>query len=61
MGENLIELQKQKEDIEILLSTLEEAYRDASITEEHYNEVKGKNKKKLEEINLKIISLEKPS
>jgi predicted nucleic acid-binding Zn-ribbon protein len=59
MGENLIELQKQKEDIQILLSTLEEAYRDASITKEHYDEVKGKNQKKLEEINLKIIKIEK--
>ena len=59
MGEELIELQKQKEDIKILLSTLEEAYGDASITKEHYDEVKGKNQKKLEELNKKIISLEK--
>lgn len=59
MGEKLEELQKQKEDIKILLSTLEEAYNDASITKEHYDEVKGKNQKKLEELNKKIISLEK--
>jgi hypothetical protein len=61
MGENLSELQKEKEDIEILLSTLEEAYSDASITKEHYDEVKGKNQKKLEDINKKIIGLEEPS
>jgi hypothetical protein len=60
MAESLTELQKQKEDIQILLSTLEEAYNDASITKEHYDEVKSKNQKKLEEINLKIIELEKP-
>jgi predicted nucleic acid-binding Zn-ribbon protein/ElaB/YqjD/DUF883 family membrane-anchored ribosome-binding protein len=61
MGDNLAELRKQKEDIEILLSTLEEAFRDASITEEHYNEVKGKNEKKLSELNEKIEKLEKPA
>jgi chromosome segregation ATPase len=59
MKENLTELQKQREDIQILLSTLEEAYREASITEEHYNEVKGKNQKKLEELDKKIERLEK--
>ncbi len=59
MKETLTELQKHKEDIEILLSTLEEAYREASITEEHYNEVKGKNQKKLEELNKMIERLEK--
>jgi hypothetical protein len=58
MKETLAELQKNKEDIEILLSTLEEAYREASITEEHYNEVKGKNQKRLEELNNKIERLE---
>ena len=59
MAENLTELQKQKEDIEILLSTLEEAFRDASITEEHYKEVKGKNEKKLKELEQRIGKLEK--
>jgi predicted nucleic acid-binding Zn-ribbon protein len=58
MGETLEELKKQKEDIQILLSTLEEAYGDASITKEHYDEVKGKNQKKLDEINKKIIELD---
>jgi predicted nucleic acid-binding Zn-ribbon protein len=59
MAETLADLQKQKEDIKILLSTLEEAYGEASITEEHYNEVKGKNQKKLEELSAKIEKLEK--
>jgi chromosome segregation ATPase len=61
MAENLAELLKQREDIQILLSTLEEAYREASITEQHYTEVKGKNQKKLDEINAKIEKLEKES
>lgn len=59
MTENLAELLKQREDIQILLTTLEEAYREASITEEHYKEVKGKNKKKLDEINANIEKLGK--
>jgi hypothetical protein len=59
MAETPAELQRQKEDIQILLSTLEEAYKEASITEEHYKEVRSKNQKKLEEINAKIERLEK--
>jgi len=55
--EKLVALQKQKEDIEMLLSSLEEAYNDASLSEEHYNEVKQKNQKKLEEINAEITKL----
>jgi hypothetical protein len=58
MAETLADLQKQKEDIKILLSTLEDAFREASITEEHYNEVKGKNQKKLEELEKKIQAME---
>ncbi len=61
MGEDLTELQKQREDIKILLSTLEEAYSDASITEEHYKEVKGKNEKRLKELDAKISKLEASS
>jgi hypothetical protein len=57
--EKLVEFQKQKEDIEMLLSSLEEAYNEASISEEHYSEVKGKNQKKLDEINAEIAKLEK--
>ncbi len=56
--EKLVEMQKQKEDIEMLLSSLEEAYNEASISEEHYNEVKGKNQKKLDEIKAEIAKLE---
>lgn len=59
MAETLAELEKQREDIKILLSTLEEAFNEASITEEHYKEVKSKNQKKLEEISSKIEELEK--
>ncbi len=58
MGETLEELRKHREDIKILFSTLEEAYRDASISEEHYNEVKSKNQEKLDELNEKIAKLE---
>ncbi|UCD07416.1 MAG: hypothetical protein JSW41_00320 [Candidatus Aenigmatarchaeota archaeon] len=57
--EILAELQKQKEDIEILLSSLEEAYSEAGITEKHYKEVKTKNKKKLKDIERKITRVEK--
>jgi len=56
--EKLVELQKHREDIEMLLSSLEEAYNEASISEEHYSEVKGKNQKKLEEIRSDIAKLE---
>ena len=57
--ENLAALQKHKEDIEILLSSLEEAYSEASITEKQYQEVKSKNEKKLKEIEKKIKSAER--
>lgn len=56
--ESLKELQKQKEDIEILLSSLEEAYSEAGITEKNYKEVKNKNQKKLKELDKKIKKLE---
>jgi chromosome segregation ATPase len=59
MAENVEELERQREDIEILLSTLEEAYREASITEKHYKEVKGKNVKRLREIGKKITRVKK--
>jgi len=57
--EILAELQKQKEDIEILLSSLEEAYSEAGISEKHYKEVKTKNQKRLKEIERKIKRIEK--
>ncbi len=50
------ELQRQKEDIENLLSSLETAFSEGSITQEHYNEVKQKNLAKLEEIKKKLPS-----
>ena len=56
--EILANLQKQKEDIEILLSSLEEAYSEAGITEKHYKEVKGKNQKKLKELENKIKTVQ---
>ncbi len=51
------ELNKEKEDIELLLSSLEDAYAEAAITEKHYRELKTKNKKKLEEILRKIETI----
>jgi ElaB/YqjD/DUF883 family membrane-anchored ribosome-binding protein len=50
------ELQRQKEDIENLLSSLETAFSEGSITQEHYNEVKQKNTAKLDEIKKKLPS-----
>ena len=53
------ELQRQKEDIENLLSSLETGFAEGSITQEHYNEVKQKNQEKLEEIKNKLKVAEK--
>jgi hypothetical protein len=58
-GESLESLMHQKEEIEALLSSLEDAYTEAAILEEDYNDIKGKNEKKLEEINKKIDTLMK--
>jgi chromosome segregation ATPase len=55
--EILADLQKQKEDIEILLSSLEEAYSEAGITEKQYKEVKIKNNKKLKDLEKKIKTI----
>jgi len=55
----LQELGREKEDIELLLSSLEDAYAEAAITEKHYNELKTKNKKKLEEIERRIEIIKK--
>lgn len=57
--EILAALQKQKEDIDILLSSLEEAYSEAAVTEKHYKEIKTKNQKKLKELEGKIKIAEK--
>ncbi|MEM5812147.1 MAG: hypothetical protein QW286_00340 [Candidatus Aenigmatarchaeota archaeon] len=58
--EDPVDLQRQKEDIENLLSSLETAFSEGSITQEHYNEVKQKNLAKLEEIKKKLEKAEKP-
>jgi len=50
----LQDLNKQKEDIELLISSLEDAYAEAAITEKHYKELRTKNKNKLDEITDKI-------
>jgi hypothetical protein len=52
--ESLDQLVHQKEEIEALLSSLEDAYSEASILEEDYNDIKLKNEKKLDDINKKI-------
>src|SRR4030042_590616 len=48
------DLQRQKEDIENLLSSLETAFKEGTITQEHYNEVRQKNAEKLEETKKKL-------
>jgi hypothetical protein len=53
------ELERQKEDIQNLLSSLEAGFAEGSITQEHYNEVKIKNQEKLDEINRKLKLVEK--
>jgi chromosome segregation ATPase len=52
--ESVAELQKQREDIEALLASIEEAYSEGSMPEEQYKEVKSQNDSKLEEINEKM-------
>ena len=47
-------LLKEKEDIESLMSHLEEEYRKASVSEKHYNELKEKYEKRLEEIEGRV-------
>lgn len=58
--EDPADLERQKEDIENLLSSLETAFSEGSITQEHYNEVRQKNSTKLEEIKKKLKQVEKP-
>jgi|GEM_PF-4774515 len=55
--ENLDQLLHQKEEIETLLGSLEDAYNEAAIMEDDYEHVKKKNKEKLAEINKKIEKL----
>ncbi len=53
------DLQRQKEDIENLLSSLETAFKEGTITQEHYNEVRQKNAEKLEETKKKLQQAER--
>lgn len=55
--ETLEELVAHKEEIEALLSSIEDSYRDATLPDNTYHEVKKKNEKKLEEVNKKIKAL----
>jgi hypothetical protein len=57
--DTLESLLHQKEEIETFLSSLEDAYNEAAILEEDYNDIKAKNEKKLEEINKRIEALTK--
>ncbi|MBN2042643.1 MAG: hypothetical protein JW754_02450 [Candidatus Aenigmarchaeota archaeon] len=52
-------LKREREEIQTLLSSLEDAYYEATILEEDYNDIKAKNKKRLEDIENQIKSLEK--
>ena len=58
-SESLDGLLSQREDVEALLSSVEDSYRDATLPDKTYHEVKNKNEKKLEEINKKIEKLQK--
>jgi len=58
-AESLEQLTHQREEIEALLSSLEDAYSEASILEADYDDIKSKNEKKLDEINRKIDSISK--
>ena len=53
-GETLESLMQQKEEIEAFLKSLEDAYNEAAILEDDYNDIKTKNLKRLYEINKKL-------
>jgi hypothetical protein len=55
--DSIPELQSQKEQIEELLSSIEDSYRDATLPENTYREIKEKNEKRLTDIVRKIESL----
>ena len=48
------ELSRQKEEIEELLSSLEDEYRNATVSDKSYEEVKKKNQKRLDQIKSKL-------
>jgi regulator of sigma D len=56
--ESLQDLISHKEEIEALLSSIEDAYREATLPDKTYQEVKKKNEKRLAEIEEKIKVLE---
>ncbi len=58
-SESLEQLMHEKEEIQALLSSLEDAYTEAAILEDDYNDIKAKNEKKLEDISRKIDILAK--
>jgi len=53
------ELIKKKEEIETLLDSLEDEYREATVSEKSYSEIKKKNIEKLEEIKKRIEEIKK--
>jgi len=55
----LSELTKRKEEIETLIASLEDEYREATVSEKSYNEIKKKNIEKLEEIKKRIEQIQK--
>ena len=56
--ESMEELVTHREEVEALLSSIEDSYREATLPDKTYREVKRKNEKKLEEIDRKIKILE---
>jgi hypothetical protein len=56
--ESMSELIAQKDEIEALLSSIEDAYREATLPDKTYREVKSKNENKLEAIEEKMKALE---
>ena len=57
--ESLSELASQREEIEALLSSIEDAYREATLPDTTYQEVKAQNERKLKDINRKMEMLQK--
>jgi len=58
-AETLEELLSQREEVETLLASIEDSYRDATLPDTTYQEVKTENEKKLAEINRKIEAVKK--
>ena len=58
--ESMDALLAQREEVETLLASIEDSYRDATLPDTTYEEVKGENQRKLGEINSKIAQLGGP-